>query len=173
SELCRFGFVVDDTSMVYMTKMVSSAGKLVNVFGPLCENFLGISKDARANASALIPEFLISYGIILYKRFGYEVIAEHYAAHNTIDPSKMNLPKDLLDEITADLSQVVETLRTIVTVFKTFGAYFAEYQIADSEDLNDVIASLEEHGYGTEAISTLTEEEVARILGGVASADKK
>lgn len=166
SEFSRFGFVVDDTTMIYMTKLVGSSTKLVNLFTPLCEDFLGISKDAREEAIRLLPEFLISYGIILYKRFGYEIIAEYYSVNNSIDPSKMSLPKELLEEVTADLTQVIDTLRTILVVFKAFGAYFAEYQIADSEDLNDVIASLEDRGYGTEAISTLPQEEVERILGG-------
>lgn len=170
-EFDRFGFVVDDTTIAYMAKMIGNAGKLYDLFNPLCENFLGISKDAREEAKKLLPEFLISYGIILYKSFGYETIAEYYSAHNTIEPSKMDLPKDLLDEITADLTHVIDVLRTILVVFKTFGAYFAEYQIADSEDLNDVIASLEDRGYGTEAISTLTQQEVEEILGGTPNAN--
>lgn len=164
AEFDRFSYVVDDTTMVYMTKMVSSAQKIVTVFTPLCDDFLGISKDARAKASLAFPEFLISYGIILYKRYGYEIIADYHMVNNTIDPSKMSLPTELLDDVTADLTQVIDTLRTILTVFKTFGAYFAEYQIAESEDLNDVIASLEDRGYGTDAISTLSQEEVERIL---------
>lgn len=164
AEFDRFSYVVDDTTMVYMTKMVGSARKLVAIFSPLCENFLGISKDARAEASLAFTDFLISYGIILYKRYGYEIIADYHMVNNSIDPSKMTLPKELLDEVTADLTQVIDTLRTILTVFKTLGAYFAEYQIADSEDLNDVIASLEDRGYGTEAISTLSKEEVEAII---------
>lgn len=164
NELGGFAYAVDDTTLAYVGKMVTNADKLSKIFTPLCEDFLGISRDARAEASKILPEFLVSYGIILYKRYGYEIIAEYYVNNNSLDTSKVTLPEELLEDVTADLSQVVDTLRTILVVFKTFGAYFAEYQIAESEDLNDVIASLEDRGYGTEAISTLSQEEVRKIL---------
>ena len=159
-----FDHIVDDTTMVYVSKMIVSAKKLVNVFQPLCEDFLGISKDARTDGTVALSDFLVSAGIVLYKRYGYDVISEYYAMNNELDPSKMNLSKEMFDAVTSDLTNVVDTLRTIFTVFNTFGAYFAEYEIADSEDLNDVMANLEDRGYGSEAITMLKPEDVKAIL---------
>ena len=166
SEFSRYGLVVDDTTLVYMTHLLGTAKKVVDLFTPLCDDFLGISKEKRTEALKLLPDFLVSYGIILYKRFGYEIIAEYYAVNNSVDVSKVTLPAELLEDVTSDLTHVIDTLRTILVVFKQFGAYFAEYQIGDSEDLNDVINELENRGYGTEAISTLSQEEVQAILNG-------
>lgn len=166
NDIERFGYAIDDTTLLYMSKMIASAQKLVDIFEPICERFLGISKDERRELLKLLPDFLVSYGIILYKTFGYQIIAEQYSINNDLDLSKVDLPRDLLDEVTADMTRVVDTMRTILVVFKQFGAYFAEYQIADSEDLNDVISELEDRGFGTEAISTLSQEEVESILNG-------
>lgn len=160
-----FGYVVDDTTMVYTAKMIESAKKLESVFQPLCEDFLGISKVARKEGSIALSDFLLSAGIILYKSYGYDVIAEYYAVNNELDPSKMNLSKEMFGAITSDLTNVVDTLRTIFTVFNAFGAYFAEYEIADTDDLNEVLADLESRGYGSEAITSLKPNDIKAILG--------
>jgi len=159
-----FKFGVDDTTRIYTTKMINSAKRLYEVSAPLCEDFLGISKTANDELMVALPEFLVSYGIILYKVFGYEVIAEQYALSNSIDPSKLDLPREMLDEISEDMTHVVDVMRTILVVFKTFGAYFAEYQIADQDMLTDIINQLEESGGCAEDISTLSEEQIKALV---------
>lgn len=156
--------VTDDTTLIHATKAVSTAKSIVAVATPLVDDFLGISREERKELVNLLPEFLVSYGIVLYKTFGYEIIADHYSTTNTIDTSKITLPSELLDKVTEDLSSVIDTINTILIVFQTFKAYFAEYQISDSQDLYDVIAELEDRDFGTEAIGRLTEEEVKDFL---------
>lgn len=159
-----FVYGVDDTTRTYTAKMINSAKRLYEVAAPLCEDFLGISKEADKELNIALPQFLISYGIILYKTFGYDVIAEQYSIEGKIDPSKLDLPKELLDEVSEDLTHVVDVMRTILVVFKTFGAYFAEYQIADQDVLIEVMDKLEDMGRTAEDICTLSEQQIKNLI---------
>jgi hypothetical protein len=165
-ELERLSHSSDDTTMIYVNKLVSSCRILLRDLEPMCSDFLGISKTARAKVLAELPNLLVSYSLLLYKQFGYEYIAEDYIVNRSIDPSRLTLPKTVLEDIAEDMSRVMDTLRLILVIFQTFNAYFAEYQVSTDEDLADVIAALEDAGLGTEAIATLSEYEVRRILGG-------
>lgn len=159
-----FMYGIDDTTRVYTQKMIKAATNLYEVAGPLCDDFLGISKSDNDKLQTLLAEFLVDYGIILYKVFGYEVLAEQYSLTNSIDPSKLDLPKELLDEITADLTHVVDVMRTILVVFKQFGAYFAEYQIADDDMREDILSMLEDMDKDSEYIATLSHEQVQALV---------
>lgn len=165
-ELDRLSYASDDTTMIHVNKLVSSSRILIRHLEPLCEDFLGISKQVRATILAELPNLLVSYSLLLYKQFGYEMIAEDYIVNRSVDPSRLTLPKTVLEDIAEDMSRVMDTLRLILVIFQTFNAYFAEYQVSTDEDLADVISALEDAGLGTEAIAHITEKEVRMILGG-------
>lgn len=165
-ELDRLSYASDDTTMIYVNKLVSSCRILLRDLEPMCSDFLGISKQARTKVLAELPTLLVSYSLLLYKQFGYESIAEDYIINRSVEPSRLTLPKTVLEDIAEDMSRVMDTLRLILVIFQTFNAYFAEYQVSTDEDLADVIAALEDAGLGTEAIATLSEWEVRTILGG-------
>lgn len=165
-ELDRLSYSSDDTTMIYVNKLVSSCRILLKDLEPMCSDFLGISKSARAKILAELPTLLVSYSLLLYKQFGYESIADDYILNRSVDPSRLTLPKTVLEDIAEDMSRVMDTLRLILVIFQTFNAYFAEYQVSTDEDLADVIAALEDAGLGTEAIATLPESEVRKILSG-------
>lgn len=159
-----YQMVTDDTTLAHMATFVDSCAEMIEIAGPLVDNFLGISEEARRKILKLLPNLLISQGIILYKSFGYEIIADQYANFGSVDLSKVTLPVDLLDKLNKDAASVIETITTILTVFQTFGAYFAEYQLGDSQDFYDLMAELDERNLTSDTVGRLTEAEVNKIL---------
>ena len=162
-----FMYSVDDTTRVYTSQMIGLAQKLHAVAAPLCDDFLGISTKDAETLQTILAEFLVAYGIILYRVKGYSLLAEQYALTNSIDISQLDLPRELLDELSADSTHVIDVMRTIRVVFDQFGAYFPEYQIADDEVREDVISALEEMDKDAEYLTTLSKEEVRRILSRI------
>lgn len=162
----RMLYASDDTTIFYTAQLIGSAKKIIALFDPICEDFLGISSDQQKAIVREMPNLLVSYSLLLYKQFGYEAVAEDYVAHHSIDPSRLEVPAQVLEDLADDMSRVMDTLRLILAIFKMFNTYFAEYQVSSDEDLEDVINMLEEAGLGTEAIATMSQSQVEEFLRG-------
>lgn len=163
----RYAYVVDDTTNYYLTQLIEDATKLHELFDTLCEEFGGISEAQRATAIELLDSYLVSSGLILYKVVGYEVVANHLATGNK-GFANLTLPPALIGK---DDSEMIETLEAILNSFKENKAYFAEYQVGNSEVLDEIMNQLESSSdpLGTLKIAQLDPNATARKVNKIVS----
>lgn len=162
----QFSMSVDDTTADYSAELIGQSAKLLKVITPIVDEFNGISQKQRAELQKSLPGFLVGYGIILYKTRGYEILAEALLEDPSSDISKLELTPALMEDLAEDRDGVIATIHSILTVFRTFGSYFPEYQVNNEEDLIKLEDHMESIGKGVDGLVNLTEKEVRDILRG-------